>query len=267
MRNVIQGISIASIAAALVCVAAAAPAAQWLKQPTAGIPRTADGKADLSAPAPRMRDGKPDLSGLWQPAAILIGDIAANFRPTRCRTSPGRKRSSRSGSPTTAATIRLPTASLAACPVPTSGLSVQDSAAEDHVVILYEAVHSYRQIFADGRSLPGGHESRRGSAIPSESGRRTRSSSRPSGFNDKVWLDNFGSPATDKLRVTERFVRKDFGHMDLDITIDDPRAYTKPWDVTLPLVLRPDTELLEYICNENNKYFEIIPKAAASTEI
>ena len=78
MRRVVQGISIAS---ALVCFATAGPAAQWLKQPTAGIPRTADGKANLSAPAPRMPDGKPDLSGLWQPAAILIGDIATNLPP------------------------------------------------------------------------------------------------------------------------------------------------------------------------------------------
>ena len=78
MRKVVQGILIAS---ALACVATAGPAAQWLKQPTAGIPRTEDGKADLSAPAPRMPDGKPDLSGLWQPAAILIGDIATNLPP------------------------------------------------------------------------------------------------------------------------------------------------------------------------------------------
>jgi hypothetical protein len=63
------------------------------------------------------------------------------------------------------------------------------------------------------------------------------------------------------LRVTEKFVRKDFGHMDILITIDDPGAYTKPWDVVLPLILRPDTELLEYMCNENNKYFDIIPKS------
>ena len=59
---------------------------------------------------------------------------------------------------------------------------------------------------------------------------------------------------------TERFRRKDFGHMDVEITIDDPKAYTKSWTVTLPLILRPDTELLEYICNENNKYFELLPK-------
>jgi hypothetical protein len=78
------------------------------------------------------------------------------------------------------------------------------------------------------------------------------------GFNDKGWLDNFGKPATDALRVTERFRRKDFGHMDVEITIDDPKAYTRPWSVTLPLVLEADTELLEYICNENNRYFELV---------
>jgi hypothetical protein len=127
------------------------------------------------------------------------------------------------------------------------------------VVILYEAVHSYRQIFADGRSLPADmNPSWFGYSI----GRWEKDTFvvETAGFNDKGWLDNWGKPATDKLRVTEKFVRKDFGHMDILITIDDPGAYTKPWDVTLPLVLAPDTELLEYICNENNKYFEIIPK-------
>ena len=81
-----------------------------------------------------------------------------------------------------------------------------------------------------------------------------------SGFNDNVWLDNAGRPATGNLRVTERFNRKDFGRMELRITIDDPKVYTKPWDVTQSLALQPDTELLEYICNENNKYFELVPR-------
>jgi hypothetical protein len=85
------------------------------------------------------------------------------------------------------------------------------------------------------------------------------------GFNDNVWLDNAGKPATGTLRVTERFVRKDFGNMDIVITIDDPKTYTKPWNVTQPLAYQADTELLEYICNENNKYFEIIPKAPTET--
>ena len=96
------------------------------------------------------------------------------------------------------------------------------------VVILYEAVHSYRQIFTDGRALPK-DPNPTGSATRSAAGTATHSSSRRAGFNDNVWLDNAGRPATELLRVTERFVRKDFGQMDIEITIDDPKAYTKPW--------------------------------------
>ena len=73
------------------------------------------------------------------------------------------------------------------------------------------------------------------------------------GFRDEAWLDNDGHPGSDALHVLEKFRRKDFGHMDIEITIDDPKAYTRPWTVTLPLRLLPDTELLEYICDENNK--------------
>jgi hypothetical protein len=127
------------------------------------------------------------------------------------------------------------------------------------VTILYEAVHAYRQIFTDGRTLPVdpnpawfGYSVGRwdGDVFVVES----------SGFNDDVWLDNAGRPATGALRVTERFVRKNFGQMDIEVTIDDPKTYTRPWSVTQQLAFQPDTELLEYICNENNKYFEIIPK-------
>jgi hypothetical protein len=73
-------------------------------------------------------------------------------------------------------------------------------------------------------------------------------------------LDNAGHPVTENLRVIERFSRNDFGRMTLQVTIDDPKAYTKPWSTTQSLAFQPDTELLEYICDENNKYFEIIPK-------
>ncbi|MBM3818984.1 MAG: hypothetical protein FJW14_08210 [Acidimicrobiia bacterium] len=126
-------------------------------------------------------------------------------------------------------------------------------------LVLYEAVHSYRQIFTDGRPFPEdmnptwfGYSVGRweGDAFVVET----------KGFNDRGWLDNWGKPATSALRVIERFRRKDFGHMDLEITIDDPKAYTRPWTVTQRLILAPDTELLEYVCNENNKYFDIIPK-------
>jgi hypothetical protein len=123
------------------------------------------------------------------------------------------------------------------------------------VVILYEAVHSYFQIFTDGRELPKdpnpqwfGYSVGRwqDDAFVVES----------AGFIDNVWLDNNGHPATENLRVTERFRRKDFGHMTVEVTINDPKSYTKPWTVTLPLLYQADSELLEYMCNENNKDIE-----------
>jgi len=257
MRRAMNGVC---VALALVALATAAPAAQWLKQPTQGIPRTADGKANLTAPAPRLPDGKPDLSGLWQPAAILIGDLAVNlpagsvpYQPWAEKLYKERRANDGRDDPTANCIVGgVPRSD--AVPYPFKILHEKNL-----MVILYEAVHSYRQIFADGRSLP---EDMNPSWFGYSVGRWDKDTFivETAGFNDKGWLDNFGKPATDKLRVTEKFVRKDFGHMEILITIDDPGAYTKPWDVVLPLILRPDTELLEYMCNENNKYFEIIPK-------
>ena len=106
-----------------------------------------------------------------------------------------------------------------------------------------------------GRPPSSSIRTRRGSATPRPLGGRIRG---PRRFNDKGWLDNAGKPATDQLHVTERFVRKDFGNIDIQITIDDPKAYTKPWTVTQPLAFQADTELLEYICNENNRYFDLV---------
>ena len=213
-----------------------------------------------------MPDGKPDLSGLWQPAAILIGDIAANLPPNSVPYQPWaeklyKERRANDGRDD-------PTANCIVGGVPRSdagAVSVQDPAREGS---RRDPVRGGALVPADLRRRPvaaRGHEPVMVRVLSRTSGTRTRSWSRPPGFNDKGWLDNFGKPATDKLRVTEKFVRKDFGHMDIVITIDDPGAYTKPWDVTLPLILRPDTELLEYICNENNKYFDILPKEGSKT--
>jgi hypothetical protein len=249
------------ITLALVVMMAAAPAAQWLQHPTPGIPRTADGKPNLSAPAPRTADGKPDLAGLWQPAAILIGDIAANMKPRDVPFQPWaeklyqeRRANDGRDDPTANCVVGgVPRSDLV--PYPFKVLQMPGL-----MVILYEAVHSYRQIFTDGRELPKDmNPSWFGYSIGRWNGDELVVET--AGFNDRGWLDNFGKPATDALRVTERFRRTDFGHMDIQITINDPKAYTRPWDVTLPLVLRPDTELLEYMCNENNKYFQLVPGA------
>ena len=239
----------------------AVASAQWLKHPTAGIPRTADGKPDLTAPAPRQPNGKPVIAGLWRPAPGIVGDMTRGiksgeivpFQPWAEALFKQRRANDSRDDPTARCVVGgVPRSDFVGYPfkiLETPGM----------VTILYEAVHAYRQIFTDGRTLPVdpnpawfGYSVGRwdGDVFVVES----------SGFNDDVWLDNAGRPATGALRVTERFVRKNLGQMDIEVTINDPKAYTRPWSVTQQLAFQPDTELLEYICNENNKYFEIIPK-------
>ncbi len=253
-----KGIGIMVVAAMMM---GASLTAQWLSHPTAGIPRTPDGKPDLSAPTPRSADGKPVLAGLWRPAPGLVGDMTRGlkagdvvpFQPW-AETLFKERRANNSRED--------PTASCVVGGVPRSdfvGYPFKILQVPAMVVILYEAVHSYRQIFTDGRELPKDpNPNWFGYSVARWDG--DEFVVQTAGFNDNVWLDNAGRPATGQLRVTERFIRKDFGHMDIQITIDDPKTYTKPWSVTQSLAFQPDTELLEYICNENNKYFDIIPK-------
>jgi len=245
-----------SIAIALALLACAPAHAQWLNHKTAGIPRTPDGKPNLSAPAPRTAEGKPDIAGLWEPAGIYVGNIAKDLKPGEVPYQPWaealykQRRATLSKDDPTGHCIPGGVPRSDAVPYPFKIYNIPGV-----MLILYEAVHSYRQIFTDGRELPKdpnptwmgysiGHWD--GDAMVVET----------SGFNDHGWLDNDGRPATDALHVTERFRRKDFGHMEIQITIDDAKAYTKPWSVTLPYNLLPDTELLEYVCNENNKDIE-----------
>jgi hypothetical protein len=233
-------------------------AAQWLTHPTAGIPRLPDGKPNLAAPVPKHATGKPVLAGLWRPSPGLVGDIARNLKPGEVPYQPWaealfKERRANSSKDD-------PTANCIVGGVPRSdlvGYPFKILEVPGMVVILYEAVHSYRQIFTDGRSFPADmNPSWFGYSIGHWEGDALVVETR--GFNDKGWLDNGGKPATDQLKVTERFVRKDFGNMDIEITVDDPKAYTKPWTVTQPLAFQADTELLEYICNENNRYFDLV---------
>ena len=120
------------------------------------------------------------------------------------------------------------------------------------VVILYEAVHGYRQIFTDGRELPKDpNPNWQGYSV----GRWEKDAFvvDSSGFVENSWLDNGGHPGTESLRVTERFRRKDFGHLEIAVTINDEKAYTKPWTITMPYEFLADTDLLEYVCTENEK--------------
>jgi hypothetical protein len=239
----------------------AVASAQWLKYPTAGIPRTADGKPDLTGPTPRHANGKPVLAGLWRPApgGPGVGNIARNlkepvpFQPWAEALFKERQANNSRDDPTAKCIVGgVPRSDLV-------GYPYRILEVPGMVVILYEAVHAYRQIFTDGRELPKDpNPAWFGYSVGTWDGDAFVVTT--TGFNDNVWLDNGGRPATAQLRVTEKFIRKNFGSMDIEITIDDPKAYTKPWTVVQPLAFQADTELLEYICNENNKYFEIIPK-------
>jgi hypothetical protein len=227
--------------------------AQWITIRTPGIPRTADGKADLSAATPKIADGKADISGIWQPAPPYIGNIATDLKPGDAPFQPWaealfkHRRDTESKEDPTGNCIPGGVPRSDAVPYP---FKIVNS--ERMIIVLYEAVHSYRQIFTDGRELPKDpNPTWQGYSVGHWEGGDFVAET--SGFNDHGWLDNDGRPATDALHVTERFKRKDFGHMNIEITIDDPKAYTKPWKATLPLKLLPDTELLEYICGENNK--------------
>jgi len=246
------------VAVVLACSAAALPAhAQWIKYPSKGIPRTPDGKPNLTAPAPKMPDGRPDLRGIWMPGpGTYVGNIAKDLKPDAIPFQPWAKtlyehrQETQSKDDPTGWCVPGGVPRSDAVPYPFKIIYT-----DDEVVILYEAVHSYRQIFVDGRQAPKdpnpnwlgysvGHWD--GDSLVVET----------SGFVENSWLDNGGHPGTQAMHVTERFRRKDFGHAEIFITIDDPKAYTKPWSVTLPLQLQPDTELLEYICTENNKDLE-----------
>jgi hypothetical protein len=240
-------------AAAAILSAAASPlAAQWLKVPSKGVARLPDGNVNLSAPAPKRPDGKPDLSGLWQPTPGYIGNIAKDlkedvpFKPWAEALYKQRRETLSKDDPTGwCVPGGVPRSD--AVPYP-----FKIAYSDGMILILYEAVHSYRQIFMDGRELPKdpnpnwlgysiGHWDKDTLVVES------------SGFVENSWLDNNGHPGTESLHVIERFRRPDTGHLEIAINIDDPKAYTKPWNVKMGLDLLPDTELLEYICSENNK--------------
>lgn len=241
--------------AVMLAVIPAPGAAQWLDYPTPGTPRLADGTPDLLAPAPRNTDQTPDLSGIWQATNDLkyLLDLAADLdagaplQPWAAAVYAQRQANGSRNVPT--ATCNFPgVPHVDTIPAPYKILQMPGL-----VVVLHEALNIWRQIFTDGRDFPE-------DPVPTWMGYsvgrweadalvvETR------GFNGRVWLDLGGLPTTESLRVVERFRRRDFGHIDLEITIDDPGAYTEPWRVSYELGLLPDTELLENNCNENNLY-------------
>jgi len=240
------------LSAFLVAALCAPLPAQW-KVADNGIPRLPNGEPNLNAPAPRRADGKPDLTGIWLPDPAKAGNIAGGLKPGEVSAQPWaqklfdeRKTGELSALDPSAKCLPQGVPRINSVPAPFKIFQEPNV-----VVILYEEFGQFRQIFLDGRSLVkdpnpqwNGYSQGKwdGDTLVVES----------SGFNTKLWLDQAGHPATQSLHVTERFYRRDLGHMEIAATIDDPGAYTKPWSYTQPVTLMVDTELLEYVCNENN---------------
>ncbi|HJZ72861.1 MAG TPA: hypothetical protein VKE51_14045 [Vicinamibacterales bacterium] len=235
--------------------------AQWLKQPTVGLPRNADGSPNLTAPAPRMPDGKPDLSGLWRfnPGAYA-GNVVADLKPEEIKPSADalyKQRMDDFGKDDPATYKCLPQGPRAV--LGTGWAKIMQT--PTLLAILYEDL-SYRQIFLDGRSLPTDpNPSFMGYSVGRWDGETLVVES--TGFNDRSWLDFGGHPHTEALRITERFRRPDIGHLELKETFADATFYARPWTIDVNVDLVTDTEMLEYVCNENEKdYAHITGKAS-----
>src|SRR5438128_7136516 len=206
------------------CVMPLSVSAQWLNLPTAGIPRTADGQPDLSAAAPRTADGKPDFSGVWQAdTQAYFGNLAAGLKPEDVPMQPWAKTLQQQREDNAHADDPLAHCLPHGVPrINTNGLfPFKIIQTPGLVVILYEQLYLFRQVFMDGRKLAE-------DANPAWLGYLTGKWEgetlvvETSGFNDKTWLDTQqGHPATEALHVTERFRRTDFGHLELQATIDD----------------------------------------------
>lgn len=242
-------------------------ASQWLKYPTAGVPQTPSGLPNLGAPAPRTADDKPDSSGIWE------ADNTAPCPPDGCPDMPGsrefanigarlpgglpyqpwaadlvKKRMSDNGKDDPVTRCK-PAGALRLLTYPPYRKIVQ---LPGLMVIMSERDVTFRQIFTDGRALPKDPQ-------PSFNGYSSGHWDgdtlvvQTTGFRDGMWLDRSGSPMTDAAKLTERFRRVNFGNLEIEITLDDPKAYTAPWTVKLNQFIVLNTELLEYFCQENEK--------------
>jgi hypothetical protein len=239
---------------AIMTVALSAPlAAQWLNQPTAGIPRTADGKPNLAAPAPRAPDGKPDLSGLWNKISPKYSrNIAADLKPEDiqpwARALVERRREDLGKEYMNVQCVPLGPGYATAAD--STGAEMMKIVQTPGLIIILNPDLTYRQIFLDGRALESApNPSWMGYSVGRWEGDTLVVES--IGFNDRTWLDHDGHPHSEGLRVTERYRRRNFGNLDVEVTFTDPAAYTRPWTVAVRAELAADTEMIEWVCNES----------------
>jgi hypothetical protein len=226
--------------------------AQWLKYPTPGIPRLANGKPDFTAAAPKTADGKPDLSGLWNRISPKYRvNIAADLKPEEIQPW-AREVTSQHVEDLGRGAMNaqcLPSGpAYATDSDSTAGGQMKIVQTPGEIVILNTDL-TYRQIFLDGRKLESApNPAWMGYSVGRWEGDTLVVDS--FGYNDRTWLDTTGHPHTEGLRITERYQRRNFGNLDLEITYQDPGAYARPWTVAVRAELAADTELIEYVCNE-----------------
>jgi hypothetical protein len=246
--------------------------AQWLNYPDARTPRTKDGKPNLTAPAPRL-NGKPDLSGLWQaektPAREYESVLGKEFSALQVDTYDitkhvlnvfwGLKPEEEPLRPEGVAimkqrsTLQYPHANCLPGSIPLALLvfTFKIIQTPQEIAMLTES-DLPREIHTDGRPLPEDpNPTWMGYSVGRWEGDTLVVDT--AGLNDKGWIDAFGHPRSESMHITERYRRRDFGHMDLEITFNDPKYYTRPFSLKTGLSLIPDSDLLEYVCNENEK--------------
>ena len=253
--------------------------AQWPAYPTPGVPKNADGTPNLKAPAPRTPDGKPDLSGLWEPGVFagaqaeavggapggaLFGDVSrgvAGGLPLQAWAADVVRKRKADNSKDNPDALCLPMGIMQNNTHPYPRKIIQGN---PHViVVLYEIQGAVRQIFMDGRKLPNndpqpfwsGYSVGRweGDTLVVES----------SGFRDDGWLDTVGNPLTGAGKLTERFRRPNFGTLEMEVTVDDPKTYTKPFTVKFKHQLMLDTELIEHVCLDRSSQHYVGATGAA----
>src|SRR5262245_43149555 len=243
----------------LLVVGLGTPAAtQWLNQPTAGLPRTPDGKPNLTAPAPRAPDGKPDLSGLWLKISPKYSrNIAADLKQDEiqpwARALVEERRENLGKDYMNVKCVPLGPGYATAAD--STGAEMMKIVQTPGLILFLNPDLTYRQIFLDGRTLESApNPNWMGYSVGHWDGETLVVES--FGFNDRTWLDHDGHPHTEALRITERYRRRDFGNLAIEVTLSDPAVYAKPWTVAARAELAPDTEMLEWVCAEGNRSLE-----------
>jgi hypothetical protein len=257
---------------ALIAAIAVSPSlvAQWDVRMPQGVPRNAKGEPDLNGPVPRTTDGKPDLSGVWQggnaanqaastdapagPPLAGFRDVAQNLKeglPLKPEGAALLKERQAGNSKDNPEAHCLP---MGVVQFHTQGAPRKFIQTPGLLVILYEASSGVRQIFTDGRALPNNDPQPwwYGYSVGKWDGDTLVVET--TGLRDGGWLDIVGTPLSDVAKLTERFRRVSYGRMEIDITVDDTKLYTRPWTVRVNQRIMPDQELIEFICLENQRF-------------